>query len=126
MTDTHDRDDQAPKEPIDRVFDGNLKASIWENEGDKGKFYATTFARTYRDDEGNYRDAHSFVGTDLLKLSELARAAYNRTNDLRREEREQAPENERQNDPERDARRAAFNERRGGNAERPRISNRER
>ena len=125
MTGQRDNND-ASNPPADVIRDSNLKATIWRNEGEDGPFYATTFARSYRDEEGNYRDANSFVGTDLLKLSELARAAYNRTNDLRREEREQAPENERQNDPERDARRAAFNERRGGNAERPRISNRER
>ena len=125
MTGQRDNND-ASNPPADVIRDSNLKATIWRNEGEDGPFYATTFARSYRDEEGNYRDANSFVGTDLLKLSELARAAYNRTNDLRREEREQTPENERQNDPERDARRAAFNERRGGNAERPRISNRER
>ena len=125
MTGQRDNND-ASNPPADVIRDSNLKATIWRNEGEDGPFYATTFARSYRDEEGNYRDANSFVGTDLLKLSELARAAYNRTNDLRREEREQTPENERQNDPERDARRAAFNERRGGYAERPRISNRAR
>ena len=125
MTGQRDNND-APNPPADVIRDSNLKATIWRNEGEDGPFYATTFARSYKDRDGEYRDTGSFVGTDLLKLSELARAAYNRTNDLRREEREQAPENERQNDPERDARRAAFNERRGGNAERPRISNRER
>lgn len=79
-----------PREPAEVIRDGNLKASIWRNEGEKGAFYATTFARTYRDDEGQYRDSGSFIASDLLKLSELARSAYTRTNALRREERMQA------------------------------------
>ncbi len=55
-----DRETQAPKQPVDRVWDGNLKASIWENEGEKGKFYATSFARTYKDANGDYRDSNWF------------------------------------------------------------------
>ena len=78
-----------PREPAEVIRDGNLKASIWRNDGEKGPFYATTFARTWRDEEGQYRDSSSFVASDLLKLSELARSAYTRTNALRREDRAQ-------------------------------------
>lgn len=80
------RESQAPERPTDTLRDGSLKASIWRNEGDKGPYYATEFARTYKDDEGNLRDSRSFIGGDLLKLSELARKAYERTAELRREE----------------------------------------
>lgn len=80
----------------------------------------------YRDGEGNYHDTNSFVGSDLLKLSELAREAYTRTSEFHRSNREQARENERNTNPERDARRAEFNERRGGKDEREPASNRER
>tara|TARA_R110001599_G_scaffold25282_8_gene90576 strand:+ start:1919 stop:2260 length:342 start_codon:yes stop_codon:yes gene_type:complete len=81
-----------PKQPADVIRDGNLKASIWRNEGESGPFYATSFARSYKDRDGEYRDTHSFVATDLLKLSELARTAYTRTNDLHREEKNQRRE----------------------------------
>ncbi len=83
------REDDAPERPADTIRDGSLKASIWRNEGDKGPYYATEFARTYTDADGNPRDSRSFVGGDLLKLSELARKAYDRTTELRREDREQ-------------------------------------
>ena len=110
-----DRDDarQAePKQPADTIRDGNLKATIWRNEGESGPFYATSFSRSYKDRDGEYRDTHSFVAADLLKLSELARTAYTRTNALHREEKEQrreefraerkaAPERERQTHRER-------------------------
>ncbi|MEQ8287857.1 hypothetical protein [Thalassospira sp.] len=74
------------KRPADVLPDGNLKASIWRNEGDKGAYYATELARTYKDADGNLHDTHSFVGADLLRVSELARKAYDRTSELRREE----------------------------------------
>lgn len=77
--------------PVDRLYDGNLKASIWKNRSESGKaFYSAEFARTYKDEEGHLRDAHSFAGTDFLKLSELARKTYERTAELRREDFERA------------------------------------
>ena len=80
----------APRPPADVIRDGNLKATIWRNEAANGPFYATSFVRTFRDQDGQFHDTNSFVATDLLKLSELARKAYERTADLRREDREQA------------------------------------
>lgn len=108
--DQSDTDRPAPNKPVDTLRDGSLKASIFRNEGDKGHFYATTFARTYRDADGNPRDTHSFIGTDLLKLSELARAAYTRTSDLRREEKHSREEQ----DP---TRRADFKQQRSAEAQ---------
>ena len=104
---------QAPKRPVDTIPDGNLKATIWRNEAESGPFYATEFSRTYKDREGNYRDSRSFVGSDLLKLSELAREAYTRTSELRREDRENSRD---MDDPQREGRRAEFNEKRSAQA----------
>ena len=91
MTGQRDNND-APNPPADVIRDSNLKATIWRNEGDERPFYAASFARAYKDEKGEYRDADTFVGTDLLKLSELARKAYDRTTELRREDREAARE----------------------------------
>ena len=71
--------------PASVIKDGNLKASIWENEGQKGTYYTTTFAKVYEDRNGNLRDTSVFNNADLLKVSELARQAYTRTNELRQE-----------------------------------------
>lgn len=78
------------KGPIDTIYDGNLRAKIWERKSDKGAFYSTTLARTYKDADGNLRDSHDFAGTDLLRVSELSRKAYDRTNELRREQFQQS------------------------------------
>ncbi len=71
--------------PASILRDGNLKASIWENEGKKGTYYTTTFAKIYEDKNKNVRETSVFNNSDLLKVSELARQAYGRTNDLRQE-----------------------------------------
>ncbi len=89
--DTQDRN--WSNQPVDKIYDGNLKATIWRNEGEKGPFYTTEFTRTYKDADGNVRDAHSFIGSDQLKLAELARKSYERTTELRREEFHQNRQN---------------------------------
>jgi cell wall assembly regulator SMI1 len=79
----------ADNRPVDVIRDGNLKASIWRNEGENSVSFATTIARTYKTEDGAYRESNSFTGTELLRVSELARKAYDRTNDLRRDDYEQ-------------------------------------
>ncbi len=75
--------------PADVLRDGNIKATIWKNERENGPSYNTTFARTWKDEQGAYRDSHSFSGTELLRVSELARGAYARSNELRQEHRQE-------------------------------------
>ncbi len=71
--------------PTDVIRDGSLKASIWENNGEKGVYFTTTFAKTYRGKDEKLHDTNVFNNSDLLKVSELARQAYGRTNELRQE-----------------------------------------
>ena len=82
----NDQERSQLKQPLDTIRDGNLKASIWRNEGDKGPYFATTFTRTYKDKDGNLRDTNRFIDSDQLKIAELARKSYERTTELRREE----------------------------------------
>lgn len=85
-------DTRTDNRPADVIRDGNLKASIWRNEGENGASYATTIARSYKTEDGSYRESNSFAGTELLRVAELARKAYDRTNDLRREDYERSEE----------------------------------
>lgn len=71
--------------PADVIRDGALKATIWENQSEKGAYFTTTLAKTYEDRNGQLRDTHSLSGNDLLRGSELLRQAYTRANELRRE-----------------------------------------
>jgi len=87
-------ENRADNRPVDVIRDGNLKASIWRNEGENTVSYATTIARTYKTEDGAYRESNSFTGTELLRVSELARKAYDRTNDLRRDDYERREDRE--------------------------------
>lgn len=82
----------ATTPPADTLRDGNLKATIWQNEGEKGVYYSTTFSRTYKDDQGEYRETQSFSSSDLLRVSELARQAHHQTSDLRQKDYEERRE----------------------------------
>lgn len=76
---------EAPRRPEATLRDGNLKAVIWRNAGERRDYFATTFTRSYRAEDGTLRDTNSFVGADLLRLSELARGAYEHTTARRRD-----------------------------------------
>lgn len=73
--------------PADVLRDGNIKATIWKNERENGPSFSTVFSRSWQAEEGAYKDSHSFSGTELLRVSELARGAYTRTVELRQEHR---------------------------------------
>lgn len=75
------------EKPVDTLRDGALKATVWRNEGENGSFFTTTLSRTYTDERGDFHESNSFSGSELLRVAELARTAYTRTQDFRREER---------------------------------------
>lgn len=60
------------KKPATIIRSGNIKATIWENEGLKRVFYSATFSRPYRDTEGKWQNANNF---GLYELESLMNAA---------------------------------------------------
>lgn len=54
---------------------GGIKASIWMNTGEKGTLYNTTFARPFKDAEGQWKDSASFGPSDLEAITVLAAQA---------------------------------------------------
>ncbi|MEM9374644.1 MAG: hypothetical protein AAGA72_00380 [Pseudomonadota bacterium] len=71
--------------PIEKLKDGLLCATIWMNANDEGKVrYSITLARNYQID-GDWKETNSFSPTELLKVSVLAKAAYSRIGELRRQ-----------------------------------------
>lgn len=78
-------DDQTPRRPVETLREGQLKAAIWQNESNNGKYHSVTVARTYKDQDGNLQDTSSFRAKDMLGLSELARRAHHHAHDLDRE-----------------------------------------
>jgi hypothetical protein len=64
------------QKPAITLRDGRISASVWENKSEKGDFHSVTFQRAYTDAAGATKNAASFSGTELLKLSRLAARAY--------------------------------------------------
>lgn len=90
------------------INDGYLKAKIWTKESGKGPYHNITLSRTYKDQDGNYQENNSFNQNDLLAISELAREAYIRVKELKREHWQSQNQDQSQSDD----RRAAFKENR--------------
>jgi hypothetical protein len=71
--------------PARVLRDGNLKATIWANQGENGVYFTATLAKTFTDREGKVRDTASFSSAELLRIGELSRLAYHGANELRAE-----------------------------------------
>lgn len=72
------------KKPVRVLWDGNIKAAIFDNSGPKGPSFGTSYARVYTDPKtGQTKEAYSFSGIENLRVSELGRRAHHVTNQLR-------------------------------------------
>lgn len=67
---------EAKARPVAELRDRAIKAAIWRNDGKNRVFHAVTFSRSYRDQDGTYRDGDSYTGPQLLQLADLARRVY--------------------------------------------------
>ena len=54
---------------------GSIKATTWQNIGEKGPFFSTTFSRPFKDQSGAWRNGTSFGLNDLETLFTVAREA---------------------------------------------------
>ncbi|MBO4168854.1 hypothetical protein [Cereibacter azotoformans] len=70
--------------PVQTFRDGNLKVAIWENTREDKTAYSVQFRRSYRDPDGQPREADTYYAGDLLRLSRLATQSYDRIGELRR------------------------------------------
>jgi hypothetical protein len=74
------------KEPIATLRAGAIKASIWENQSEKGVFYTTTYDRFYTVEEKGEsiaKNATNFSGADNLVIAHLANLAFAKETELR-------------------------------------------
>ncbi len=66
--------DKKPK-PVTTLRCSRIKASIWQNEGMNGPFYNVTVARSYKGQDGVWKNSESFGVTDLEALVVVAQQA---------------------------------------------------
>ena len=71
-------------QPVSKIRDGALAATIWQNDGEKGTFYSVDFSRTFTNDStGEVKSTNSFSGAELLRVARLADKAYDEIESLR-------------------------------------------
>jgi hypothetical protein len=62
----------SSKRPATTLRCGNIKTTIWQNVSEKGPFFATTFSRPFKDQDGAWRNGTSFGLNDLEALMNVA------------------------------------------------------
>ena len=68
--------------PAATLRDGATKATLWQQQSEKGVFYNVTLSRTYKDGD-EYKNSSSFSGAELLRVARLAGKAYDLAQELR-------------------------------------------
>ena len=66
--------DKKPK-PVTTLRCSRITASIWKNEGMNGPFYNVTVARSYKGQDGVWKNSESFGLADLDALLAVAQQA---------------------------------------------------
>lgn len=70
--------------PLDKLKDGMISATIWQNQTEEGKArYSVTIARSYTDDDDKWHETNSFSTLELLMVSRLAGKAYDRIAEIK-------------------------------------------
>lgn len=82
--------------PVEKITIPPVTGSIWRNTAEKeGKpYYAVTVERSYRDENGNWKTAGSFAGSELLALAKVADLCHTRVLELRAADKSAAPSEE--------------------------------
>lgn len=62
---------------------GRIKTTIWENRTDAGKsYFSLTITRTYRADNGDWKDTATFSPEDLPRIRLASDKAFDKINEL--------------------------------------------
>ena len=73
--------------PVHTVRLRSIKATIWKNDTSNGPMYNVTVLRSYRDDNGEWKDGHSIGYDDLMNVAALMYEAHAYISGLRAKER---------------------------------------
>ena len=72
--------------PVHTVRHRSIKAAIWKNETSNGPMYNVTIVRSYRDDNGDWKDSQSIGYDDLMNVAALMYEAHAYISSLRAKE----------------------------------------
>jgi len=78
-------DDMTQKnEPVKKVRYGRIEVAIWKNEGKERPFYTTTLTRSYKDDDGTWKQSSSLSGSELLVAAQAYQETFRTIEELKR------------------------------------------
>ncbi len=63
-------------QPIKKYKAGSIRATVWENEVENGKYQTVSIERVYQDKEGNWKNTSSFRLNDLPKVGVVVQKIY--------------------------------------------------
>ena len=62
-------------QPVHKIRQGAVSASIWRNETERGQMFNVTFQRAYKDGD-TWKNSNSFGRKDLLVVGLIAARAF--------------------------------------------------
>src|SRR5207249_4308259 len=78
--------------PAREIRLGRIRATMWRNHhSEQGTWFSVTFSRSYKDKEGQWKNATSYGMDDLLVLAEIARMAFHWIHEERLKPQESKP-----------------------------------
>lgn len=63
------------KQPVQKFRSGAITAAVWEQTGAKGTFHNVTISRSYKDEDGNWKDSDSYGASHLPHVETVIRRA---------------------------------------------------
>jgi hypothetical protein len=72
--------------PVHTLRHRSIKAAIWRNQTEKGTMFNVTLSRSYRDENENWQETHSFGYDDLANVAALMYEAHSYIANLLAEE----------------------------------------
>lgn len=78
----------SASKPVAKVSLFPISVAIWRNEKDGWPYYSATVERSYKDDDGKWKNTSSFNAGDLLLLAKVADMAHTEIANLRLNDRD--------------------------------------
>ena len=85
----------SANKPVHTVRHRSIKAAFWKNETSNGPMYNVTVVRSYRDDNGDWKDSQSIGYDDLMNVAALMYEAHAYISSLRAKENIPRPQSNR-------------------------------
>jgi len=70
-------------EPATHIRYGLVEATVWKNQGKDRPFYSATLSRSYKAEDGTWKQTQSLSGSELLVAAQALQEAYKAIQELK-------------------------------------------